>query len=337
MDLEARRLGLAALHLPFLSEWDPLSAARLRAAAARTPAPTVLHAHTAHTAALAYLASRFRGPPWVVHRRVDFPLSGSLSRRFKYDPAAAVFSISEAITRVLAEAGVSADRIHTVHSCIPVGEEEAGMAGLESPIAPASPGERTRIREDLGRRWGIPPGAPWIGNMAALVPHKDQATLLRSVPGILSRLPDARVFFVGEGPLRAGLERLARELGVLDSVRFVGYQSERLPWLKALDLFALSSWGEGMGSVLLEAAACRLPIVATAAGGIPEVVEDGVTGTLAPPASPEALGRAIVSALRDPDRARAMAEEGLRRLQRFSLRRCGEAVENVYRRVLARW
>ncbi len=331
LDREARRRRFKTLNLPFLGEWDIFSARRLRRAASQEDFP-ILHAHTAHTAALARLASLWGGPPWVVHRRVDFHLRGSLSRIFKYSAAHRVVAVSKSIRRILVEDGVEESKIEVVPDCVPATEAEARLADIpEGPLRPAAPEERAKIRQELSGALGIPAEAFWIGNLAALVGHKDQATLLRSAAQVLRREPKARFLLIGSGPLERELRNLADELIVSQSVHFVGQVSDPRPWLQAMDLYVQSSWGEGMGSVLLEAMACGVPIVATTAGGIPEVLEDGRSALLVPPRSPEKLADAVCAALSDRESAAKRARAAESSLENFSMSRIGERTETLYR------
>ena len=146
----------------------------------------------------------------------------------------------------------------------------------------------------------MPHGAPVVGNVAALVPHKGQKHLVAAAAKVHREEPDARVLIVGEGELREPLERQIKDLGLERHVYLAGFRSDALGLMKSFDLFAMSSITEGLGSAMLEAMACRRAIVATRAGGIPEVVVDGQTGLLVPPHDDGALAAAIVRLLRDP-------------------------------------
>ncbi len=330
LDREARSSGLRVLNLPFLGEWDVVSALRLRRAVSRERAP-ILHAHTAHTAALARLASLFGGPPWVVHRRVDFHLRGDLSRALKYSPADRVVAVSKAIRRILIADGVAADRVAVIPDCLPTTEPEAQAAGLtQGPLRPPRPEQRRTVRADIGKTLGIDPEALWIGNLAAWVPHKDHETLIRAAALVRKQFPKVRFLLIGGGPLQAALKTLCEELGLGSNVVFLGRQSDTRPWLHALDLYVQSSWGEGMGSILLEAMAAGLPIVATTAGGIPEVVEDAKTALLVPPRSPEALAASILAVARDRSSAAKRAKAAREAIGRFSLSSVGAKTEELY-------
>ena len=331
LNAEARRRGFNTLHLPFWGEWDPVSAWRLHKAAAIPPNISIFHAHTGHTALLASMASKIGGEPWIVHRRVDFRLRSAVSRRWKYDGADRIISVSENIRSVLIQDGVSAQRISVIPDCLPISDSEASLAGHEKlRLSPATPEEKKRLRLEFERETGLPASVPWIGNFAALVPHKDHETLLNAAALVLRYKPESRFIILGEGPLREKLEDLAARLGISESVYFAGYRKDAVAWMKSLDLYVQSSWGEGMGSVLLEAMACAIPIVATAAGGIPEVIDNGATGLLVNPVSPDALGKAILESLDLPSQAQARSARALAGLHRFGLCRLGREVSDIY-------
>jgi glycosyltransferase involved in cell wall biosynthesis len=140
---------------------------------------------------------------------------------------------------------------------------------------------------------------------------------------------------VGDGPERAQLEALAGQLGLADRVHLAGHQQDVRPWLAALDVLVLSSDWEGMPNALLEAMAAGLPIVATAVGGVPEVVVDGATGLLVPPGDPSALAEAITRLLRDPDLRRTMGQAGRARVERrFSINETVRLTEELYATLL---
>ena len=136
---------------------------------------------------------------------------------------------------------------------------------------------------------------------------------------------------VGEGALRPGLEALVRAGGLSDHVLFAGFRDDVDRLLPAFDVFCLSSHLEGLGTSLLDAMAFGRAVVATAAGGIPEAVEDGVTGRVVPVRDPARLAQALLDLLGEPERRRAMGEAGRRRfLERFTADRMVEETLRVY-------
>jgi len=191
----------------------------------------------------------------------------------------------------------------------------------------ASEKDRSEFRSELG----VPDGTPLLGIVARLTPEKDHENLLYAFVRVVSERRDARLVIVGSGPAMSGLKRKAAELGIVDSVRFTGTRLDVPNILAALDLFVMTSREEGLGITLLEAMAAGLPVVATAAGGIPEIVVDEVTGYLVPKASPVAFAHAVLRILSDKSGARRMGEEGRKRVaERFSLRRMVGDYEKLY-------
>lgn len=329
---EAQRLQLKTLFLPFLTEWDPLTALRLRSLALASENP-ILHAHTGHTAALAAMAGALRKLPHVVHRRVDFPVNNFLSRRLKYRSAGLIVSVSRAIRDILGSCGLDKRRIEVITDGIPVGGEECAWAGVDDErFTPPSAELRSRLRRELAQEFHIASDAPWVGNVAALVPHKDHDNLIAAAVLVLQKRPETIFLIAGEGPEGPRLLSRIGRLGLLGRVLLLGQRADPMPLLKTLDVFTLSSWGEGMGSVLLEAASCGVPIAATTAGGIPEIVEDGRSGLLAPPRDPEALAARILTLLEDRRQAAQLARDGLADLRRFGLGRMAKQMEHVYER-----
>jgi glycosyltransferase involved in cell wall biosynthesis len=327
---EARRQGFAVESLPYLMEWDPVSAWKLRRLAQRAERP-VLHGHTAHAAALAALAGSWGGLPWVAHRRVDFELSGRLSRRLKYDRAGRVVAVSRAIAGILERAGVPPARIAVVPDGLPVGKAELGWTGeARAAFAPAAPQEKAHLRWKLAKRFGIAESDDWVGNLAALVPHKDHDNLIAAALLVVQKRPGTSFLIGGQGPEQERLVKQIKLMGLLGKVFILGQVPDAAELLRSFDAFVLSSWGEGMGSVLLEAAACGLPIAATTAGGIPEIVRDGESGLLAPPRDPEALAGAILRLLGDRDLAGRLAARARADLPAFGLERMAVQMEEIY-------
>jgi glycosyltransferase involved in cell wall biosynthesis len=178
---------------------------------------------------------------------------------------------------------------------------------------------------------GVPAGAPVVGNVAALTDHKDHATLLRAARIVLDRAPQARFVIVGDGELRPRLRELHRQLALGEGCVFAGFRDDVDRLLPAFSVFCLSSHMEGLGTSLLDAMAFARPVVATRAGGIPDAVEDGVTGRLVPPRDPAALAGALLELLADPARRQAMGRAGRRRFEeRFTADRMVEATLAVY-------
>jgi glycosyltransferase involved in cell wall biosynthesis len=161
-----------------------------------------------------------------------------------------------------------------------------------------------------------------VGNVAALTGHKDHATLIEAMALLRPRAPETRLVIAGEGELRSTLETRVGERGLQDRVVFAGFRRDLDRILPAFSIFCLSSHLEGLGTSLLDAMAFGLPVVATAAGGIPEAVEDGVNGRVVPPRDPPALADALAEVLGDEATRRRLGAAGRRVfLERFTAER----------------
>jgi glycosyltransferase involved in cell wall biosynthesis len=319
--------GLELIPIAPRTEMD-LSAAWKFSRLVKRMSPDVIHAHDPHAVAMAALAlslssaSAAKGgtlPVLVASRRVDFHLKGNSFSRWKYRQVDCFVAASEAIRQMLVADGMPADRTVTVHEGIDV---EHVLA------APA-----VNVHEALF----LPRGAPVVGNVAALVPHKGQRYLIDAAHRVVQQLPDARFVILGEGDLREQLEKQVREHHLEKHVLLPGFRTDVLGCIKRFDLFAMSSVTEGLGTSLLDAMACARPIVATMAGGIPEIVEDGVTGWLVPPRDAPALADAIVRALKDDARRKQVGDAGFARVnERFTVERMVAETASVYARVAGR-
>lgn len=313
--------GLELLALAPTTEMD-LSAAWRLSRAIKQLRPDVVHAHDPHGVAMAALAlsmsTQPKRAPLVASRRVDFRLKQNALSRWKYEQVDCFICASEAIRKMLLADGVGAGRVVTVHEGIDL--EHVGAA----PVAP--------LHEEL---W-LPHGSPVVGNIAALVAHKGQRHLIEAAALVMKEVPDARFVIVGDGELRPNLEQQVKHLGLEKHVFFTGFRTDALSVLKAFDVFVMSSITEGLGTSLLDAMACAKPIVATDAGGIPEVVEDGTTGFIVPPRDHQAMAAAIVKLLKDEALRRRMGEAGVALVNaKFSAERMVQETIAVYQRVMA--
>ena len=317
--------GLDLIPIAPRTEMD-LSAAWRLSRVIRRLNPDIIHAHDPHGVAMASLALSVTAgsdkgrplPPLVAARRVDFHLKGNSFSRWKYRQVDCFIAASEAIRKMLVADGVPEERTVTVHEGIDVDHVMAASA--------------VNVHEAF---W-LPRHAPVVGNVAALVPHKGQRYLVDAARLAVQEVPDARFIILGEGELREHLEMQVRDHHLEKHVLLPGFRTDVLGCIKGFDLFAMSSVTEGLGTSLLDAMACARPIVATHAGGIPEVVEDGVTGLLVPPRDPPALAAATVRALKDPDLRQRMGKAGFDRVcARFTVDRMVEKTAAVYRTVVA--
>ena len=178
---------------------------------------------------------------------------------------------------------------------------------------------------------GFGPEDPLLLVVGRLEPQKGHRVLLDAIPAIRQRFPRVRLVCVGEGSLRASLEAQARELGIEDAVRFVGYWPDVRDWLVVADLSVLPSFHEGMPVTPVESLAAGCAVVATAVDGTPEVVVHEKTGLTVPPDNTASLANAICRMLSCPELRSQLAEAGRSWvLDRFSSTRMVERVQSFY-------
>jgi len=226
-----------------------------------------------------------------------------------------VVAVGEDVRRYLRdEIGVPPERLEIIHQGVSVPDEK--------------PEETAALKESLGLDVN---GGPVIGHVARLTAVKDQESLLRAFSQVHQSRPDARLVIVGDGELRDRLVALSAELGLEGSVRFLGFRPDVERILPVFDLVVLPSITEGLPVSLLEAMAAGRPVVATAVGGIPDLLRNGSAGVLVPPRSPEALSAAILNLISDPSLGAAKACVARREIEtRFSLKTMVERYESLY-------
>jgi glycosyltransferase involved in cell wall biosynthesis len=275
--------------------------------------PDVMQLHDPHAVSAGLVARRLaRSRALVVAtRRVDFPLR-SWPSRVKYRACHRVIAVSRAIALLLRADGLPDARVRLVYEGVPDRPPVDGGALALAAL-------------------GVPAGSPVVGNVAALTGHKDHATLIEAMALLRERVPRAVAVIAGEGELRAPLEAQARARGLSRAVIFAGFRTDLDRLMPAFTVFCLSSHLEGLGTSLLDAMAFGRPVVATAAGGIPEAVEDGKTGLLVPPRDPPALANALAALLTDEARARTLGAAGRGRfLAHFSAAHMVDETLKVY-------
>jgi sugar transferase (PEP-CTERM/EpsH1 system associated) len=228
-----------------------------------------------------------------------------------------VVAVGAAVRQALiANEGLPAERVAVITNGIDL-----------APYAGPAP-DRDAVRRELGAG----PDDWLIVQVARLDYLKDHATALRALAHAVGRLPNARLVLVGDGPERPAIERLRAEAGLADRVWLLGPRGDVPRLLRAADLFLLTSISEGIPLTVIEAMAAGLPVVATRVGGVPEVVDDGVTGLLAAAGDAGALAAHLVALAGQPDQAREMGRRGRDRAWAvFSEERMVDAYARLYR------
>lgn len=295
----------------------------------------LIHTHRYKDNILGSIAAIFAGVPHVirtVHGRSE-PMRGwdwlkfqayqALDLAALWSRADRVVAVSKRMVGELRKSGYRPDTLTYVHNGVDL-----------SKIHTTAFVRQTREAIGLSR------GHVVIGTAGRLTPVKGHEYLVRAAARIVQHESDARFLFIGSGPLEPGLRDLARRLAVDHACVFVDPAIDRrasvYDLIAAMDVFVLPSLHEGIPMALLEALALERPVVASAVGGIPEIVTHEATGLLVEPKNEWALAIACLGLVRDRDRARTLALRGRRRVEReFSHERNGEAMLGLYHAVTA--
>jgi sugar transferase (PEP-CTERM/EpsH1 system associated) len=296
-----------------------LGLSRRIARALRELGPHVVHTHDVTTLFYTGPAARRAGVPLLVHtehgrgdyaqfrKRLLGRMAGSYARLF--------YCLTEDMAAwVTSHRVVPRRKIRLIFN----GIDTARFREPTDPIA-------------LRRGLGIPPEAPVVGTVGRLSEIKRQDVLIRAFARIRGRAPGAHLILVGDGPLRQSLADLAAELGVEGCVHFAGFQPHSAPYLKAMDVFALTSRSEGMPQAVLEAQIVGVPVVASRVGGLPELIDHGRTGLLIEPGDEMDLAESLLALLSDPERSREMSDAGRREVEsRYDIGRMADEYHHHY-------
>jgi len=292
--------------------------------------PTIVHTQTSKAGVIGRVAARLAGAPVIVHTAHAFPFHPYLPL-----PIRRLYVVIERWAAALADLvlvdthSVRADglreRVADPDKLVVV------PMGLDlTKFSPAQEGGR--LRHELG----IDRVALVVGTVARLVPDKGLDCFLQMAARIRATRADVRFLVVGDGPLRDHLERLAAEFGLAHTVVFAGHRSDVPECMNLMDLFVLPTRREGFGVVFAEAMAMGKAVIGSRIGPVAEVVEEGVTGYLAPPDQPEEFAQLALELLADESKRRAFGEAGRLRVEKyFGEARMCEAIESHYRRLLA--
>jgi hypothetical protein len=256
----------------------------------------VLHANSAAPNQWLVPVARATRRPLLAHLHIDY------RRRSRFvcllHQSTLIVGVSRQVTQDFVRDGMPVERTHTIYN----GIDFARLQG----IVGGNP------RHELG----ISPGSVVIVTAGSLIRRKGQDVLIRAF-ATLTAGRDTHLLVAGEGPERACYEALASELGVRGRVHFLGHREDVAALYRAADITALASRADSFGLVLAEAGYFSVPAVATTVGGIPEVVEDGVTGLLVPPDDPAALAEALVRLADNPAHRRAFGGAAKARVERM--------------------
>lgn len=294
----------------------------------------MVHAHSYKAALLGGLAARWAKAPLTVFTLHNFIVEEGAGRfkhlfydvteRFLPSMADRVITVSKALRRRVIDKGKAENsKVTMIHNGI----------SLRSAVSFSS-----RRVTALKHQLSLPSKAPLVVTVARLAPQKGVKFLLTAATHVLREVPNAQFLIVGDGPLKKDLEIMVEKSGVRRKIFFTGFRDDVRDILAACDIFVLPSLTEGLPLTVLEAMAAGKPVVATAVGGIPEVVLDRETGFLVPPRKPMPLAKAISFLLLNKEVAIQMGMAGRRRAEEeFNLRRTIGETEKVYDELIEGW
>ena len=302
----------------------------LRATAALTRVfrelrPDVVHTNSSKAGIVGRMAARRAAVPRVLHTVHGWPFHAGQAA-----PAGAVWRTLERRTAPLAERLVvvaDADREKGLAAGIGRDEQYVTVrSGLELDRYGADALVRQEVRSELG----LPADARVLGAVNRLSPQKDPLSLVAACALVLRQRPDARLLLVGDGPLRGGVEDLVTSSGVAGQVVLVGLRDDVPRLLSAMDVFVSASRWEGLPRTVLQAVATGLPVIATSADGVVDVVQDGRTGVLVPVGSVEALAAGAARLLDRPQEGARLARPAAARLPEFDASTMVRQLEALY-------
>ncbi len=283
----------------------------------------VIHAAGMKGILTARLAGRLTGVPVVAHLHDYMPVSAMLIRPLRWTSGLAAHTLT--VSREVASFAKETLNID------PAGTEVLANGMVIDEIEKTSAEDGVAFRKQIG----ITADAKVIGIIGRLVPVKGHDALLRAMPGVLAKVPSARLLIIGDGPDRQILETRAHELGLSGYVFFAGQVTDVYAALRAVDVCAMPSLSEGLPYALLEAMAMGKPVVASAVGGLAETLRHCENGVLVRPSDAQALTKALVSVLTDPLLVETIVRGGRKTIKTFDIASHIDRLVTIYRALAA--
>lgn len=295
--------------LPFFSvymrgEWDIIAGIKI-SLFCKKHGIVIIHAHDAHAVTIAIWAKIFNTKLRIVaSRRVDFPIKRTFFKRLKYSQKriSIIICISNAIKKKLLHNGFPEEQLITIHDGI----------NLNRFANSPEPATLSYIKENLQKKSIV------VGTIAAFVKNKDYPTLIEAAQRVNKLNSNVIFLALGTGPDLQKIKNMVHSLNLDKIFLFPGFQNNVGSFLKRFDIFVLTSKNEGLGSSILDAQSLGKPVIATSAGGIPEVVHDNKNGILIPIQSPKRLAEAIICLVNDPEKRKEFGDAGKNTVEHFS-------------------
>lgn len=279
----------------------------------------VIHAAGMKGIFTARLAGKLAGVPVIAHLHDQMPVPSLLAKPLRMTPGLSLHTL--AVSRDVATHGETVLKIDPKQiEVLANGMDVDALAQVQAEAGVV-----------FRRKVGIPEDARVIGIIGRLVPVKGHDVLLRAMPGVLAKEPNARLMIVGDGPDREALEKRAHDLGLGGYVFFVGHVTDVYPAIRAIDLCAMPSLSEGLPYVMLEAMSMERPIVASAVGGLAETLKHCENGVLVRPNDAQALTQAIACVLADHELRETIIQGGRRTARQFDMPNHLGRLATIYR------
>ncbi len=327
MEEWCQRAGVDFFTYQKISAINPLVARRIRQICRHTRA-NVIHTHDSHAHTYAVMAASFFGnkTQLVVHRRVDFPIGKNWLSKWKYNHPAvsAIVCTSKAILEIIKPDIKAHAKLKVVHSGVDFAR--FGLDGTGKIL------NRHPIHSDVLRKeFSIAPGHFIIANVAAIAPHKDYFTFVNTAE-ILIRENFPATFFIigGDGGEEQQIRHFIMEKKLESHFYLLGHRDDVPRILPGADVLLFTSKTEGIGGATFEAFACGVPVVATAAGGVPEVVEHELCGLLAPVGDAILLAKYVQRVLVELGLKEKLVKNAYQKLSYFSKKRTAKEILDVY-------
>jgi len=311
--------NLPFVSLPFKSAYDISTAIKVMRYC-KQECIELIQTHTSKSHTIAVIAGLLGlSTPQILTRRVDFPIKDNWFSRFKYNYAKIIRIICISTTiREMIEVDVQVkSKLRTIHSGVDVNKFQQFLKS-----------DWLRKNHEIDSETTI------IGNTSAISEQKDYFTFVKVAANLVRSEKNVHFFIIGDGPYRGKIEDFVNEMGLAEHITFTGFVKNISEVLPSLDIFLFTSQTEGLGTSVLDAMAAQVPIVATAAGGVSEMIEHETNGLLYPVGDVAAISDGVVRFLENPMLAIAMTKQAIQTVENFSKEKTARLSYDLYKEVL---
>lgn len=313
---------LEVFHFPTRRLYDPRGFCQIGRlfSLARTKKVDIIHTFFEKSEVIGWIIAQLsRVPIWITSRRdLGFKRKKIYDRIFRLtvkNCKKCVANCNAVRDLIVQQEGLESEKVEVIYNGLDLAEYQA-------------PFDKESFKRDLG----FENGTPLVGMIANFnFEIKGHAYFLGAAKKVLEKIPNVKFILVGDGPLRFHYEEMALELNIKEGVYFLGKRTDVSGIISSLDVSVLSSTSEGFSNVIMESMAAGKPVVATNVGGSKEMIKDGITGCLVPPADSESMANAIIDLLRNPEKAMAMGNIGRKVVQeKFTVEAMVKNYERLY-------